>query len=95
MEPLLEPIVLKKRGQIDWIIVGGESGKNARSTDLDRIGSIATQATDLKIPLFVKQLGSRVFFQGIQAPIFHPKGGNILEFPFGLQRREFPQIVCF
>lgn len=90
MEPLLEPITLKNCGQIDWIIVGGESGKNARSTDLDWIGSIAIQATDLKIPLFIKQLGSNVFYQDLQVPLSHPKGGNILEFPFGLQRREFP-----
>jgi protein gp37 len=95
VEPLLEPITLKVRDQIDWIIVGGESGKNARSTDLAWIESIANQSTELKIPLFVKQLGSRIFHHELQMQTRHPKGGNIDEFPTHLQRREFPSIVAF
>lgn len=91
IEPLLEHInLIFSAGQkIDWVIVGGESGNNARSTKLEWIGNIADQL-DLKIPLFVKQLGSKVIFQGSPIELNHPKGGDIQEFPTGLQRREFP-----
>jgi protein gp37 len=95
MEPLLEPITIKVRDQIDWIIVGGESGPNARSTDLDWIVSIAAQSAKLRIPLFVKQLGTKVFYEELPIPLVHRKGGDIEEFPLGIRRREFPQILNF
>lgn len=97
VEPLLEDIDMGRfRGlNIDWVIVGGESGNNARVADLDWIGSIADQAIDAKIPLFVKQLGSNVMSECGPLKLNHPKGGDILEFPAGLQRREFPRHLPF
>lgn len=44
---------------LDWVIVGGESGPNARPCDLEWIRSIRDQCQAADVPVFVKQLGTR------------------------------------
>jgi protein gp37 len=61
-EPLLAPVDLTahaafKEG-IDWVIVGGESGYNARLCSPDWVRSIVSQCKTFGVPVFVKQLGS-------------------------------------
>lgn len=46
--------------RIDWVIVGGESGPQARSCDVAWIRSIVRQCKAAGVPAFVKQLGSHV-----------------------------------
>ena len=46
---------------IGWVIVGGESGANARPCDVGWIEPIVEQCRDARVPVFVKQLGRRVF----------------------------------
>ena len=43
---------------IDWVIVGGESGPNARLCDVEWIRSIVRQCKNAGVPCFVKQLGT-------------------------------------
>lgn len=43
---------------VNWVIVGGESGPNARRCDIAWIRSIVRQCRDAGVPCFVKQLGS-------------------------------------
>ncbi len=43
---------------LDWVIVGGESGPDARPCDLEWIRSILRQCRAGRVPVFVKQLGS-------------------------------------
>ncbi|MDE2472539.1 MAG: phage Gp37/Gp68 family protein, partial [Bradyrhizobium sp.] len=45
---------------IDWVIVGGESGPNARPCNIDWIRSIVDQCKAADTRLFVKQLGANV-----------------------------------
>lgn len=45
---------------IDWVIVGGESGKGARPCDLAWIRSIVAQCKAAGVQCFVKQLGAHV-----------------------------------
>ena len=45
--------------RIDWVIVGGESGHNARPFDLAWARAIVEQCQRAEIPAFVKQLGLR------------------------------------
>lgn len=45
----------------DWVIVGGESGGNARICNLSWIQAIVSQCRTAKIPCFVKQIGSNPF----------------------------------
>ena len=45
---------------ISWVIVGGESGPNARPCDVAWIRSIVRQSREAGVPVFVKQLGANV-----------------------------------
>lgn len=65
-EPLLEALQLDFEDislrswdgrTIDWVIVGGESGKGARPMDIEWAYSIAAQCKSAGVAAFVKQLG--------------------------------------
>lgn len=47
---------------IDWVIVGGESGKGARPCDVAWIRSIVEQCREAGVPCFVKRLGARPYW---------------------------------
>lgn len=57
-EPLLGPVILDSNAP-DWIIVGGESGSNARPMDLDWARSLKRQSADLGRVFNFKQVGGR------------------------------------
>ncbi len=57
LEPLLGPIPKLKLKGIDWVIVGGESGPNARPMKKDWVIQIKDQCLDANIPFFFKQWG--------------------------------------
>lgn len=86
---------------IDWVIVGGESGRGARDFDITWVDDIIQGCRGAGVPVFVKQLGARPVWSekddGIAEPPFfgriklvHKKGGDINEFPEHLRVREFP-----
>lgn len=61
LDKYLEPYISK----IDWIIVGGESGNDTgkhryRESKLEWYYQIVKQSKELKIPVFVKQLGTHL-----------------------------------
>jgi len=86
--------------KISWVIIGGESGNNARPCELDWIRSIISQAKTANIPVFVKQLGSNpidnneyiidVATNNFSLRLKDPQGGDINEFPEELKIRQFP-----
>jgi protein gp37 len=84
---------------LDWVIVGGESGSNARPCDLAWIKGIVDQCKTAGVACFVKQMGTHPYFGGtLDDPdmVIFPsdrKGGVITEFPASLQVREFPKDV--
>ncbi|EQD59345.1 Phage Gp37Gp68, partial [mine drainage metagenome] len=45
--------------RIDWVIVGGESGPNARPMDDEWARSIRDQCVHADVPFFFKQWGGR------------------------------------
>jgi hypothetical protein len=47
--------------RLDWVIVGGESGHDARPCDVAWIRSIVAQCRDARVPCFVKKLGALPF----------------------------------
>lgn len=70
MEPLLSAVDLPASGDghfddvpiidgINWVIVGGESGLNARPCNVGWIRDIVQQCKASRVPCFVKQLGGR------------------------------------
>jgi protein gp37 len=90
---------------IDWVIVGGESGPNARDCDHSWVYAIINDCRAAKVPCFVKQLGKR--FRTGAGSIMpdgkrlytvndylwaeHPKGGNPEEWPTFYRVREWPK----
>ena len=61
LEPLVGPIDLSKYlDKLDFVIVGGESGPNARPCDLAWILDIVQQCRAAGVSCFVKQAGSHV-----------------------------------
>lgn len=47
-------------GRLDWIIVGGESGPNARELEIEWVRNLVQQCARAKVPCFLKQLGQKV-----------------------------------
>lgn len=76
---------------LDWIIVGGESGPNARPCDVEWIRFIVKQCREAGVPCFVKQLGSHPIENGKPIKLRDRKGGNPDEWPDDLRVREFPK----
>lgn len=57
LEPLLGPLPDLNLHGINWVIVGGESGQNARPMDVDWARQIRDQCVDYGTPLLFKQHG--------------------------------------
>jgi protein gp37 len=102
IEPILSGInilpMLKRAGNgkplIDWIILGGESGNDNgkwryRKSRLEWYMDIVLQATEVGIPVFVKQLGTHL---AKKLSLADRHGADIAEFPKSLQVREFPKL---
>lgn len=79
---------------VDWIIVGGESGPNARTFDVQWARDTITQCRGAGVTVFVKQLGANpvVWFFGSDLPINlkHRAGADPSEWPEDLRVQEWP-----
>lgn len=83
-EPLLGPLDLRPwLPQLDWVVVGGESGRSARPMDLDWVRRIVSDCQAAGTAVFVKQLGSR----------WGTGHGDITCFPADLQVRQRPGVA--
>ena len=90
LEPLLGPIDLGHPDGIDWVIIGGESGPNARPLDLAWVEDILEQCRAARIPAFVKQLGEH---WAKRTGATDKKAGDPDEWPADLRIRMFPGEV--
>jgi protein gp37 len=99
-EPAIGPLDMKGYlPEISWVIVGGESGRNARPFDIDWARSIIQQCRDAGAAPFVKQLGAVPFGIGrlsgrVEIKLADGHGGNPSEWPADLRIREFPHMVA-
>jgi protein gp37 len=57
LEPLLGDLGELKLDEIDWVIVGGESGPGARPIEVGWVRNIREQCLAQKVPFFFKQWG--------------------------------------
>ena len=57
LEPLLGPLRKLNLRDIDWVIVGGESGPNARPVDPAWVMDLRDQCLKARVPFFFKQWG--------------------------------------
>lgn len=58
-EPLIGPLNDLELTDINWVIVGGESGHGARPMDPSWVSSIRDRCVDTHVPFFFKQWGGR------------------------------------
>ena len=82
VEPMIGPLCLTEEDlhDIDWIIVGGESGPECREFDPDWARQLLDQCRSHGVAFFMKQMGG------------HPdKRDNLSDFPEDLRIREFPR----
>jgi protein gp37 len=108
-EPLLEAINLQQYlptvadangtcglepNRLHWIICGGESGKEARTFDLQWARTLRSQCQATGVAFFFKQTGAHAIdsshLHSVQRSPQDPKGGNITVLPEALQVREIP-----
>jgi len=59
LEPLLSPIPELPLNNIDWVIVGGESGPGARPMEKKWVLDIRDQCMKADVPFFFKQWGGK------------------------------------
>ena len=80
---------------IDWVIIGGESGYDARAFDLAWANDIILQCKAARVPVFMKQIGSNPVssIDLGQFTTMDKKGGNPDEWPESLRVREFPEVT--
>ncbi len=119
-EPLLEPLDLTFKVNwggkllrpvlfdIDWIIIGGESGPKARMFNIEWARSILRQCRGSGTKCFVKQVGSdprqdyeaqsaegeKVLIKNGPIKFNHSKGGDPMEWAPDLRVREFPGVFA-
>ena len=74
-------------GDIQWVILGGESGPKARPCNEDWIRRGVSAVRAIGAAPFVKQMGS---FWAKERGLRDPKGGDIDSFPTDLKVREWP-----
>jgi protein gp37 len=79
LEPLLGPLQSLNLKDIDWVIVGGESGPGARTMSEEWVVDIKDQCLKANVPFFFKQWGG----------VFKSKAGRVLE---GKTWDEMPQL---
>lgn len=88
-EPLIEPVDLDLAG-IDWLIVGGESGKHARPFDLAWARHLRDQCRAKGVAFFCKQLGRRPVDDGVSLKLRDKHGADWNEWPGDLRVRQMP-----
>lgn len=77
---------------LNWVIVGGESGPEARPCDIAWIRSIIEQCKAAEVPVFAKQLGENCVGMDLwPGPKISRKGNDLLEWPVDLQVRQWPK----
>ena len=87
LEPLLGPIPDIDLRDIDWVIVGGESGPQAREVREEWIIDIRDQCLDAGVPFFFKQWGG----------VNKKKNGRTLQGKTWSQtpKEKYPQGLCY
>lgn len=78
--------------QIDWVIIGGESGNDSgkyqyRECKLEWMNQIVKDCEIANVPVFVKQLGT---YLSKSMGLKNRHGGDLDEFPESLKHRQMP-----
>lgn len=77
-------------GTLDWVIVGGESGLNARPCNAKWISQIVDQCAPTHVACFVKQFGSNAVAGEHAMSFKDKKGGDPSEWERRFRVQQFP-----
>ncbi len=89
----------------DWLICGGESGRDARAFNVAWARSLRAQCKAGGVAFFMKQLGADPYFMRTDMPggslsnvrfpleLADKKGGDMEEWPADLRVRELPEVA--
>lgn len=95
LEPLVGPIAFESAWLkvLNWVIIGGESGRNARPCDVAWLRAIVRQCREAGVAPYVKQLGRRVLYGYDATEMTMPDGhgGDMLSWPSDMRVQEFPE----
>ncbi len=89
LEPMIGPMDNLNLTGIQWVIVGGESGKMARPMEPEWLLSIIDQCVSAGVPVFVKQMGTVL---ARRMKLVSHKGGDMAEWPEQIQYRQMPAM---
>ena len=90
VEPMLGPVQIEKYlDQIEWVIIGGESGPNARPCKASWKEHLIMQCDLYNVPVFMKQFGTNASYDDGTF-----KGNNFDEWPSQFQRRDYPRLYA-
>jgi len=89
VEPLWEQVTIAMN-DVDWCIVGGQSGFGARPFDLAWARSLHAQCRASGTAFFVKQLGAKPVRGVVPLKLTDEHGGDWDEWPADLRIREMP-----
>lgn len=92
LEPLLGPLSNLNLQNINWVIVGGESGFKARPVKKEWIIEIKEQCKKSKIPFFFKQWGKPEFNEDQNDPTINPKHRNHAKGGCSLEGKVFREL---
>ena len=93
-EPLLGPLDLRQwlgAARVNWLVVGGESGANARPCMLEWKRDLMRQCTAVCVAYFMKQMGAYPLEGLRKITVRDRKGESMDEFPTDLRVRDFPR----
>lgn len=99
VEPMIESFDLVdhlRRHNIDWVIIGGESGTGARPFHAGWAAFLAGVCLGASTACFVKQMGENFWLQGKRQPRDpnDPKRDDPSTWPEALRVRQFPKELC-
>jgi hypothetical protein len=104
----LDPCADEKQEGINWVIIGGESGGNARAFDLQAARDLLKQCQGREVAAFMKQLGAmpmtdddddrrfvgNMMIHGrFRLRLWDRAGGDSAEWPNDLDVRQFPEVA--
>lgn len=80
-EPLLGPLDALDMGELDWLIIGGESGPGARPMHPEWARALIVEAERLGVPIMFKQWGDWVPYTGREGALEVRRDVNMLRLP--------------
>lgn len=96
-EPAIDGLTMRDWPTVpDWLIIGGESGRDARIFDASWARALIAECRERRCAPFVKQLGAVAldsdWYGFAPLPLTDSRGGDPSEWPEDLRVREWPEM---